>query len=56
MLLRFEMMAAQKRVVSKSRPNFTFLTPSPVKIRGGVGENGELEDRVYPMTEPVVYI
>jgi len=38
----------------RSRPNFTFF--DPVKIRGGVGENAEQDDRVETMAEPVIHI
>ena len=51
-LLRFEMTAAQRTVVSKSLPNFTLFAPS-LKIMGGVWENAERDDRVDPMAEPV---
>ena len=54
-LLRLELRAAQRIMVSKSRPNFTLLDP-PVKIRGGMGENAEEDDRVDPTAEPVEYI
>jgi len=53
MLLRFEMTAVQKRVMSKSRPNFTHLNP-PIKIRGGVGEISGSRFVASPTTEPRV--
>jgi len=51
-LLRLEIRTAQRRVVSKSSPNFTLFDP-PVKIRGGMEENAERDDRVDP--KPVEY-
>ena len=54
-LLRLEMRAAQRRVMSKSRPNFTLFDRS-VKVRGGVGENAERDDRLDPTAEAVEYI
>jgi len=47
-LLRFEMRASD---VKKFMPNFT-----PCEIRGGVGENAELDDGVHFMAELLLYI
>ena len=56
-LLQLEIRAAQRRVVSKSRANSTLFYPLPsVKIRGGVGENAEWEDRIDPTAEPVEHM